>query len=610
MYSIKANKTFRLAIIDKDKCKPKKCHKECYKSCVVNQIGKLCIEIEEIAKISDELCIGCNICVSKCPFGAIKIVNLPSQIENALVHSYGENMFKLYKLPHPKLGKIIGILGPNGCGKTTIMNILSNNVKPNFGKDQDNIKIESTEVLYNVRGTELQKYLKSLYENKFRINVKPQDILSLINKIKNKEATIKDVLEKYKDCENYDLIIKTLDMNKIMNNKVLTLSGGELQKLTCSLSIIKEADVYFFDEPTNYLDIEYRIKIAKLIKEININNKYIYIVDHDLTVLDFVSDYIHIMYGEPSAYGVVSTLYSTLEGINIYFEGYIPADNMRFRKEPYKLNELYQNDTDEESHSNSVGTFKYDEDIVKFDNFELHIMESKIETYTNLIVVLGKNGTGKSTYLNYLRDKLNLQVSYKPQLNIINFQNQKITVLELFYEQIKESMTLGMFVSDVINLLNIDTIYNKKIKNLSGGEMQRVSIALCLGKKADVYLIDEPSASLDIEHRFNITKVIKRFLLHNKKIGFIVEHDILMAISLAKEPNSKIIMFEELENSNNNSKRICETSPLLNFNNGINKFLKSINTTFRTDKINRRPKINKLNSINDQEQKKSNNYYK
>jgi ATP-binding cassette subfamily E protein 1 len=128
-----------------------------------------------------------------------------------------------------------------------------------------------------------------------------------------------------------------------------------------------------------------------------------------------------------------------------------------------------------------------------------------------------------------------------------------------------------------------------------------------LGTPANVYLLDEPSASLDIEQRFNATKAIKRFLLHNKKVGFIVEHDILMSISLAKEFSSNIMVLEEIKMIE--SVRHCEISPLLDFNTGINKFLKSIDATFRTDKINKRPKINKYNSVMDCEQKSIGSYY-
>lgn len=575
------------------------------KSCPVNSSGKLCIEIEEVAKINESLCIGCGICQTKCPFDAIKIVNLPTHLKNELVHSYGENLFKLYKLPNPKVGKVIGILGPNGVGKSTIMNILAGNILPNYGTTL----ITKVEVLKNVRGNELQKYLKLLYDNKLKINTKPQNIVGLVNKLKksdNVNARVKDILEKYTSEKNYSKVVDTLDLNNLMQNQILQLSGGELQKLVCAINLIKQADVYIFDEPTNYLDIEYRIKIANLIKDLSNEQNYIFVVEHDLSILDFIADYIHIMYGEPSAYGCVSTLYNTLEGINIYFDGYIPADNMRFRREPYKLNDTLQSD-DVKHYSDLKGIVRYDNTVIKFDNFELDIKSNKLSDEINIIVVLGRNGCGKSSYLNFLNNTLGLNISYKPQINSIKL-NDKITVRDYLYNEIKEAMVSPMFDSDVIKLLGINKLFNKKLKKLSGGEMQRLTITLCLGKKADIYLIDEPSASLDIEQRFNCTKVIKRFLMHNKKIGFIVEHDMFMAISLAKEQNSKIIVFEEVKNVNNT--RYCESSEFLDFNIGINKFLKNINTTFRTHKTNNRPKINKLDSQADQEQKQENIYYK
>ena len=310
------DKEIRLAIIDKDKCKPKKCAHECKKACPINGAGKKCIEIEDVAKISDELCIGCNMCVKKCPFNAIKMVKIPSHIANDLVHSYGENLFKLFKLPTPKLGYIIGILGPNGCGKSTIMNILSKKILPNFGDDDK--KIEQKDILAKVRGTELHKYLTKLYNNELRINVKPQDIVSLVKNLKD-TLKVSDILDKYKASPNYTKVVTTLDLDKIMNSIAVTLSGGELQKVTNAIILLKPGDVYIFDEPTNYLDVEYRIKVANLIKDISGEDKYVFVVEHDLSILDFVADYIHIMYGEPAAYGCTSTIHSVLDGINMYF---------------------------------------------------------------------------------------------------------------------------------------------------------------------------------------------------------------------------------------------------------------------------------------------------
>lgn len=599
-----SNNIVRIAIIDGDKCRPKKCARECKISCPVNQIGKICIEIEEIAKINESMCISCGLCVRKCPFGAIKMVNLPSQLQNNLVYSYGENMFRLYKLPSPKQGKIIGLIGSNGIGKSTIMNILSSTIIPNF--DADGKELTKENVLKKIRGSELQKYLKLLYDDKLIVNTKPQDIMTLVNKIKNKSIKVVDILTKFSSSSNYDKVITQLDLDKLFDNQILKLSGGQLQTLVCAVNLLKPGNVYIFDEPTNYLDIEYRIKVANLIKDLCKSDTYIFVVDHDLSILDFVTDYVHIMFGEPGAYGVVSTLYSTLEGINIYFEGYIPADNIRFRAEPYKLNETQQI-IEDQGYSSKYGNIEYDDAEIQYDHFNLKINKNVISDATNMIIILGKNGTGKTTYLKHLKDTLGYNISYKSQINSMNYSNAKITVKDLLYDKIRDAMLSVIFVSDVINLLGINQIFDKKVKKLSGGESQRLSIVLCLGTPADIYLIDEPSASLDIEQRFNVTKVIKRFMLHNRKIGFIIEHDILIAISLAKEQSSKVLVFEEIKCVDGT--RYCETSPMLDFNIGINKFLKSINATFRTDKTNKRPKLNKFDSVIDREQKQAGAYY-
>ena len=154
------------------------------------------------------------------------------------------------------------------------------------------------------------------------------------------------------------------------------------------------------------------------------------------------------------------------------------------------------------------------------------------------------------------------------------------------------------------------------MQNLSGGELQRVALALCLGKPADVYLIDEPSAYLDSEQRLVAAKVIKRFILHAKKTGFVVEHDFIMATYLA----DRVIVFEgspSIETHANAPQSLLS---------GMNKFLEQlkvfsfknicfiyfeifVKVTFRRDPNNYRPRINKANSIKDCEQKLSGNFF-
>jgi len=127
----------RIAVIDRDLCKPKECSLECIRFCPLVRTGTKAIEFDEASGrpvIREQLCLGCGICIKKCPFKAISIVNLPEELERYCVHRYGPNGFKLFRLPTPKEGKVLGIIGLNGVGKTTSLMILSGKLQPNLGR--------------------------------------------------------------------------------------------------------------------------------------------------------------------------------------------------------------------------------------------------------------------------------------------------------------------------------------------------------------------------------------------------------------------------------------------------------------------------------------------
>ncbi|XP_010497438.1 PREDICTED: ABC transporter E family member 1-like, partial [Camelina sativa] len=179
--------------------------------------------------------------------------------------------------------------------------------------------------------------------------------------------------------------------------------------------------------------------------------------------------------------------------------------------------------------------------------FKLEVMEGEF-TDSQIIVMLGENGTGKTTFIRMLAGAFpreegvdsgmpEFNVSYKPQGND---SKRECTVRQLLHDKIRDAYTHPQFVSDVIRPLQIEPLLDQVVKTLSGGEKQRVAITLCLGKPADIYLIDEPSAHLDSEQRITASKVIKRFILHAKKTAFIVEHDFIMATYLA----DRVIVYE------------------------------------------------------------------
>lgn len=590
----------RIAIVNSDKCKPKRCRQECKRSCPVVRMGKLCIEVNpnsKIAAISEELCIGCGICVKKCPFEAISIINLPSNLEKETTHRYSKNSFKLHRLPIPRPGEVLGLVGTNGIGKSTALKILAGKQKPNLGRYSD--PPDWTEILSHFRGSELQNYFTKILEDDLKALIKPQYVDQIPKAVK---GTVQQLLDKKDECKNQMEICKMLDLLHIRDRGIEALSGGELQRFACAMVCIQNGDIFMFDEPSSYLDVKQRLNAAKTIRSLIHPDKFIIVVEHDLSVLDYLSDFICCLYGVPGAYGVVTMPFSVREGINIFLDGFVPTENLRFREESLVF-KVAESATEEEV--KRMNHYEYPAMTKTMGTFKLNVEKGQF-TDSEILVLLGENGTGKTTFIRMLAGNLalddgsesipQLHISYKPQK--ISPKSQGI-VRQLLHEKIRDAYVHPQFVTDVMKPLKIDDIMDQEVQNLSGGELQRVALALCLGKPADVYLIDEPSAYLDSEQRLVAAKVIKRFILHAKKTGFVVEHDFIMATYLA----DRVIVF-----SGTPSLATTAHSPQSLYN-GMNRFLKLLGITFRRDPNNFRPRINKNQSVKDLEQKKAGQYF-
>lgn len=598
----------RLAIIDSDKCKPKKCGLDCKRCCPANNSGKYCVEVSKDsinAKISEEFCLGCNICIKKCPFSAIKIVKLPKNISTNVSHKYGDNSFILHKLPMPRQGQILGLVGRNGAGKTTALKILSGEIKPNLGIINNSPSV--SDIIKHYRGSDLQNYFTDLYSNKLAISIKPQNPMDILTRLYEEQPHMQS---ESLDCFLSEEEMKEFDLLHLANNSIFKLSGGELQRFAIAMTCQKKADVYIFDEPTSYLDVKQRINISKSIRKL-LNNpkKYIILAEHDLSILDYLSDYICCIFGEASVYGIVSQPMTVREGINNFLSGYIPSENMKFRNE-----ELVFKLTDQEHESKELNTYTYPNMGISLGDFNLKI-ESGSFSESEITVLIGENGTGKSTFMKLLSgnivnnnfdSNLSSSISYKPQILEIDSNKMivsgkltpSVIVLDYLFEKIGSMLYDTLFTNDILKQMSIQDLLDKNITDLSGGELQRIFIVACLGKPAKLYLLDEPSAFLDSEQRIMVSKIIKKFILNSKVSAFIIEHDIIMTSYLA----DNVILYEGTPG------KLCVAKSPQKFSIGMNKFLKDIDITIRRDPDNYRPRINKYKSLKEQEQKANNQY--
>ena len=579
----------RIAIINRDRCQPRKCSKECEYFCPPVRTGdETIVFVDSKPLITENLCVGCGICVRKCPFGAITITNLPEEMEDP-VHRYGQNGFALYGLPVPVNGRVTGILGPNGIGKSTAISILSGILRPNLGKDAS-----WDDVLQRFAGSILGDYLQRVVDKGVKTSYKPQ----YVDRIpKSYSGMVSGLLEKTDERGALSDLTSRLGISKLMDREISSLSGGELQRVAIAATAARDADFYFFDEISPYLDIYQRINSARILQSLA-KEKAVMVVEHDLALLDLLADNVHLIYGVPGAYGVITRPKGVRVGINQYLRGNLPEENVRFRDTAIGF-EVHAPRIEKEIPT----LIAYNAFAMQYSSFRLEA-EPGIIRRGEVVGILGPNGIGKSTYIKILAGvekptlgsfESQLKISYKPQYLKAD---SDMTVRSLL-RSVASNFDSSYYQTEILKPMGLEPFMDQILTELSGGELQRVAITACLSREADLYLLDEPSAHLDVEQRMLSAKVMRRFAESTEKTVLVVDHDIYL-IDLLSE---RLMVFDGVPGALG----IAHTP--LEMREGMNAFLKGIGITFRRDEETRRPRVNKPESRLDRMQKDQGEYY-
>jgi ATP-binding cassette, sub-family E, member 1 len=584
----------RIAILLEDRCHPTECQWECSNYCPVNRMGQECIVKGPNGQpiISETLCIGCGICIHKCPFDAIKILNTPEANESEIVHRYGYNGFRLYRLPTPPPKGITGLLGKNGIGKSTALRVLGGTELPNLGDWEH--PGDWAAVIKRFKGTQLAAHFTRVQKGELRAVLKPQ----YVDRLAEGETTVDQFLEPQGAAGVREL--DELGLGGKRGRKLTELSGGELQLLAVARTLATDADLYLIDEPSSYLDIVHRLEVARRLRRLG-EEKSVVVVEHDLALLDYLADTAHLLYGEEAAFGVVTHPIPMRGAINTYLTGYLREENVRFRDEPVRFI----------SHPPKLAAqrriaVRYGPLEKRFPSFRLATGAGEIAR-GETIGIVGPNATGKTTFVRMLAGAEppssgeppgGVTVSYKPQyLRATQSASLRDRMVALAGDPNFDGL---LFERDLVPGLHLDGLLDVAMTDLSGGELQRAAVALALARPAALYLLDEPSAYLDADERMAMARIVRRQVERQAAAALVVDHDVYF-LDLACD--ALLVFRPEVGGAAG-----AGEGPFA-MREGMNRLLAQVQVTFRRDPDTLRPRINREGSALDREQRERGEYY-
>lgn len=573
--------------------------------------------------ITAEHCLQCGTCASTCPARAIHVVNiLDEDRDKNVVHVYppvdrgsdstGEG-FRLHGLPVLSSGTVVGLCGPNGIGKSTVLNILAGSLVPNFGRVEDGActaatRIDQVSLLDQVKDNAMREHFKALGSGRRTIAHKQQVLSILFDAFAGR--TVGEILAERAGslpAPFREALFTALAIAPIAGRHLEQCSGGELQRFAIALVLATDADVYLVDEPCTFLDVKKRVALARLLGTRARTNARgdppsVLVVEHDLALLDYLSDAIHLFYGVPHEFGVVTSLQSPRAAINSYLEGYLKAENLRFRDNAI-------------SFKRTVGGRRWDNARVfasygaiskTYDAFHLDIVPGTVYM-SEILCVVGENGLGKTTFARIVSglEKPDPGSTFVPVASTVAYKPQYITkafdgTVQAFISAKSGSYDFSeQALSVLYRPLGVDVLLEKPVAELSGGELQRAFLCACLATRADLYVIDEPSAYLDVEERLKVSSVIRAMTKRTHATTICVEHDIQIADALA----DRILLF-----TGEPGVRGVASGPL-DKKDGMNAFLEELDLTFRRDEDTGRARINKKGSKKDVAQRAAGEHF-